>query len=45
MLAPGATVALLVPDGTAAPPDLRVRRRIPVALAGSRLAVLVLTLR
>jgi 23S rRNA G2445 N2-methylase RlmL len=43
VLAPGGTAVLLVPDGTAAPPDLRVRRRIPVALAGSRLAVVVLS--
>jgi hypothetical protein len=43
VLAPGGSVVALVPDGDAAGvPGLRVRRRLPVALAGSRLAVLVL---
>jgi tRNA G10 N-methylase Trm11 len=43
VLAPGGSVVALVPDGDAAGvPGLRVVRRLPVALAGSRLAVLVL---
>jgi tRNA (guanine6-N2)-methyltransferase len=43
VLAPGGTAVVLVPDG-ADPvlPGLRVERRLPVALAGSRLVLLVL---
>jgi 23S rRNA G2445 N2-methylase RlmL len=44
VLAPGATAVALVPDVPGAGvPGLRVRRRIPVALAGARLVVLVST--
>jgi hypothetical protein len=43
VLRPGGSVVALVPDGNAAGvPGLRVQRRLPVALAGSRLTVLVL---
>jgi tRNA (guanine6-N2)-methyltransferase len=41
VLAPGGSAVALVPDG-AGVAGLRVERRVPVALAGSRLAILVL---
>ncbi len=42
VLAPGGTAVLLVPDGDPTPAGFRVERRVPVALAGTRLVVLVL---
>ncbi|WP_433557524.1 methyltransferase domain-containing protein [Pseudonocardia xinjiangensis] len=42
VLEPGGTAVLLVPESRPAPSEFSVERRIPVALAGSRLAVLVL---
>jgi tRNA (guanine6-N2)-methyltransferase len=40
--APGGTAVVVVPEGHAAPAGFRVDRRLPVALSGSRLVVLVL---
>lgn len=42
VLEPGGTAVLLAPDDGWAPPGFDIARRIPVALAGARLVVLVL---
>jgi 23S rRNA G2445 N2-methylase RlmL len=42
VLEPGGTAVVLVPESHGAPAGFRVERRIPVALAGARLVVLVL---
>ena len=42
VLEPGGTAVVLVPESHGAPAGFRVDRRIPVALAGARLVVLVL---
>ena len=42
VLEPGGTAVILIPEGHPAPAGFRVDRRIPVALAGARLVVLVL---
>ncbi|GAA1199825.1 hypothetical protein GCM10009608_38670 [Pseudonocardia alaniniphila] len=42
VLEPDGTAVVLIPEGSAAPAGFRVNRRIPVALAGARLVVLVL---
>ncbi|MFD1518834.1 TRM11 family SAM-dependent methyltransferase [Pseudonocardia yunnanensis] len=42
VLEPGGTAVVLIPEGHATPADFQVARRIPVALAGTHLVVLVL---